>query len=162
MRSKWASSKEEWTNKTTDWGHSLREPYFLFFPPFNLALQIFFKGTTDSALLETPLFPSLVDKSALWVRLEGLEFAAHSLHSHPIKNFHRLGQDVAHPSQEFAVPLCYTSFTKVFVNVLKSYVLRKSAWLHVRLQLYTNISYPCHLTQYIFGLIWLFIIIQNK
>lgn len=110
---------------------------FLFFSPLTRLCR-FFRGKHRQSLARTPLFLSLVDKSAHWVRLEGLERAAHSLHSHPIRNFHKLGQGVANPCQDVAVLLCYASFRKVSVNVLKSYILRKLKPSFVLVYTYTQ------------------------
>lgn len=81
------SGEEEWTNKTTDQGHILRESWVFFFPSSR-----FFWQKHRQSLAHKPLFLSLVHTSAHWGGLaQKLECKAHSPHSQPIKNFHRLG-----------------------------------------------------------------------
>lgn len=73
-----------WTNKAGDQGHARRDLWVFFCFPFNWVLQIVLRERRPSHHYE-PLFLSLVDRPA------PLGSIPHSSHSHPIKNFHRLG-----------------------------------------------------------------------
>lgn len=83
-------------------------------------LSRIFRGKHRQSLAHKPVLLSLVDMPAHWEGLvQKLECTAHSSHSRPIKNFHRLGQAAANQRQAFVVRLCYTSFMKSDVNVCK-------------------------------------------
>lgn len=94
-----------WTNKEGDQGRARRDLWGFFCFPFNWALQMVLRELRLSRHYE-PLSLSLVDRPA------PLGSIPHSSHSHPIKNFHRLGWAVTR-----AKPLLIFYLFKFLVNV---------------------------------------------
>lgn len=90
------------TNKAGDQGRVRRGLWVFFCFPFNSALQMVLRERGPSHHYE-PLSLSLVDRPA------PLGSIPHSSHSHPIKNFHRLGWAVTR-----AKPLLIFFFSKVW------------------------------------------------